>query len=117
VNVSEDHALAAMDLRFAYGPQRLDETHDEDSGISLGDTLGGLDPRVDAAFWRVALAGALRTLPERQRRVLVLRYFDGLTQADTAARLHCSQMHISRLERQALSQLRTVLAQGETARD
>ena len=58
---------------------------------------------------RIALRGALEQLPEREREVLLLRYYKGLTQTNTARVLGVSQVQISRLERRAVDRLRQVL--------
>jgi RNA polymerase sigma-B factor len=73
----------------------------------LIDTLGGIDPRVDAIADRVTLRPLLAALPVRQRRILAMRYFGEMTQAEIATQIGVSQMHISRLLAAALAQLRT----------
>lgn len=66
------------------------------------------DPAVDVAR-RDAVWAALRTLPPRMRAVLVLRYFEDLTEADTAAVLHCSVGTVKSQTSKALSRLRNRL--------
>jgi hypothetical protein len=51
-------------------------------------------------------------LPERERRILLLRFFGGLTQTEIAAQVGLSQMHVSRLLSRALTRLRRQLATG-----
>ena len=68
-------------------------------------------PRRSATTWsstRVTIEPALRALPARQRVILRLRFDEDMTQAEIAARLGMSQMHVSRLLRQALGRLREV---------
>ena len=55
---------------------------------------------------RVALRSAIDRLPERERQVIALRYFHGLTQQNCARVLHVSQVQISRLERRAVERMR-----------
>ena len=55
---------------------------------------------------RITLRSAVSALPERERQVILLRYYKGLTQVDTARVLEVSQVQISRLERRALDRLR-----------
>jgi RNA polymerase sigma-B factor len=62
-----------------------------------------------AAEDRVAVARALRRLPARERRIVVLRFGEGLSQAGIARRLGISQVHVSRLLRGALQTLRREL--------
>jgi RNA polymerase sigma-B factor len=73
----------------------------------LIDTVGGIDPRIDAIGDRLTLRPLLAALPLRQRRILAMRYFGEMTQAEIAAQIGVSQMHISRLLAAALTQLRT----------
>ncbi|HET7127943.1 MAG TPA: sigma-70 family RNA polymerase sigma factor [Gaiellaceae bacterium] len=65
-----------------------------------------LEGTEDALLDRAALAGAVRHLDERERRILLLLYFGDLTQAETAALLGLSQAHVSRLVGGALRKLR-----------
>jgi len=74
--------------------------------LPLVDTLGGIDPRIDAIGDRLALRPLLAALPARQRRILAMRYFGEMTQAEIAAQIGVSQMHISRLLAATLTQLR-----------
>ncbi len=83
-----------------------------DDGTSLAATLGG----PDAGYTRVENAQALRPLlaelPERERRVITLRFVENLTQSQIAEQIGCSQMHISRILRSALDRLRRGLQDG-----
>ena len=55
---------------------------------------------------RLFLEEALNTLPQRERQILMLRYFGDLTQSQIAARLGISQVQVSRIEKRVLSQMR-----------
>ncbi|MCF2130194.1 SigB/SigF/SigG family RNA polymerase sigma factor [Strepomyces sp. STD 3.1] len=66
-------------------------------GYALGDALGGPDPAFDAVVDRVAVRPCLEALPERERTILYLRFFGGMTQSRIAQQLGISQMHVSRL--------------------
>ena len=57
----------------------------------------------------------MAALPERQRTVLTLRFFDNLTQTQIAERVGCSQMHVSRLLSKALDTLRSQVSEPELA--
>ena len=57
----------------------------------------------------VALRAAIEKLPEREKQVIALRYYHGMTQQASARVLHVSQVQISRLERRAVELLRTML--------
>jgi RNA polymerase sigma-B factor len=78
---------------------------DEDAG-SLLDTLGDADLELGRAHDRAALHAVLDTLNERDRTLIRLYYAEELTQAEIGRRLGYSQMHVSRLLRQALERLR-----------
>ena len=58
---------------------------------------------------RLALRGAVESLPERERQVIALRYFRSLTQERAARVLGVSQVQVSRLERRAVEHLRQKL--------
>ncbi len=93
-----DSVLLALDgLRTAYAPGTLD------TGAVEGLTRG--DPPQEHAEDRVVARRLLATLPERERRIVVLRYWGGLSQQQIADRVGCSQMHVSRLLRRSLASL------------
>jgi len=79
-----------------------------DSGLTLEGMLstGGEE---EGLVERLALRAAMALLPERERQVLLLRYFRGMTQVQTARVLAVSQVQVSRVERRALERLRQEL--------
>jgi RNA polymerase sigma-B factor len=74
--------------------------------LALIDTLGAVDARLDAVVDRHTLQPLLAALPAHQRRILAMRYFGDMTQAQIAAQIGVSQMQISRLLVRTLMQLR-----------
>ena len=78
-----------------------------------GDTLELLDQLYDESqsdeIWteRVALREAIDRLTERERKILLLRYYEGKTQTEISAEVGISQAQVSRLEKNALSQIKT----------
>jgi RNA polymerase sigma-B factor len=62
------------------------------------------------------LAPGLAALDERERRILHLRFFEGLTQSQIAQQVGISQMHVSRLIRRSLEKLRQEIATEEPAK-
>ena len=76
-----------------------------DEGFSLESTLGGENIE-NIIVERTALRSALQELPERERKVLLLRYYRGMTQERVARALEVSQVQISRIERRAIGMLR-----------
>ncbi|KOV97891.1 RNA polymerase sigma factor [Streptomyces sp. NRRL B-1140] len=78
-------------------------------GYALGDALGGPDPAFDIVVNRVAVRPCLEALPERERIILYLRFFKGMTQSRIAEQLGISQMHVSRLLSSCFAHLREEL--------
>ncbi len=74
--------------------------------------LGRVDRRLDLVEDRVSLAPLMDALPERERRILLLRFVGGLTQTEIAQWIGCSQMHVSRLLSAALADLQKRLRDG-----
>jgi len=111
-NVSEERLLQAMDLDRVYQPASLDARVTDESGeerTSAWDAVGDVDPQIARIEERESLRHALDRLEPRQRRIVELRFFDEMSQAQVARHLGISQMHVSRLERQALQRLRRML--------
>ena len=75
--------------------------------------IGQTDERFAGVEERHELAGMLAGLPERERAILVLRFFDGLTQSEIAERIGISQMHVSRLLSRTLEELRRRAAEAD----
>ena len=78
------------------------ETED---GLTLEGMLGTEAPE-EMLVEKIALREAVDKLPEKEKMTILLRYFKGMTQAQTARILHVSQVQISRLERKGLQNLR-----------
>ena len=81
----------------------------------FGDTLGDVDTNLDKVLDVETVRPLIAALPERQRSVLMLRFFENLTQTQIADRIGCSQMHVSRLLAQALGTLRSHVREPEPA--
>lgn len=111
--VSEERLLQAMDLDRIYQPASLDAHLQDENGddkSSFWDAIGRTDPELGAIEERETLRRALGRLDQRQREIIYCRFFEETSQAEVARRLGISQMHVSRLERQALKRLRAMLA-------
>jgi RNA polymerase sigma-B factor len=101
----------ALSAATAYDAVSLDSPahgSGDDQGPAFVDSLGAEEGRYEVVEHVVTIEPALRALPTRQRAVLRLRFSEDMTQAEIAARLGISQMHVSRLLRQALARLREV---------
>jgi len=112
-----EQVLDALQAAQAYGVVSLDSprtTSGGEEGGTVGDSLGELDERYELIEDGATIAGALKHLPERERRVLELRFGGDLTQSEIAAVIGVSQMHVSRLLRHALDQLRILARVPQT---
>ncbi|GAB3712380.1 SigB/SigF/SigG family RNA polymerase sigma factor [Amycolatopsis oliviviridis] len=89
----------------SYQTSSLDKPVNEGS-LPLSDVVGELDSRFEHIEDRHTVVPLLERLPERDRAIIVMRFFDGLTQSQIAARLGISQMHVSRLLTKILQDLR-----------
>lgn len=98
--------IAELELAAA-PPESLQQETAE--GLTLESSLGGEAPE-EALVERLALRSGIDELPERERMTVLLRFYRGLTQAQTARVVGVSQVQISRLERKALQTLREKLA-------
>ncbi|HEU5038493.1 MAG TPA: sigma-70 family RNA polymerase sigma factor [Nocardioides sp.] len=90
----------------------LDQPATTDSVASVGDLLPGVDNDTSASEARVTLAPVVRRLPERDRRILYLRFFEDRTQAEIGQDLGVTQMQVSRLLSRILVNLREELRAG-----
>ncbi len=104
LQVSSEDILEAMEAGQAYRSASLDATVEDSDMPAI--TLGSEDPQFELADDLFSLSDALHRLPERERHILKLRFFDDMTQAEIATAVGLSQMQISRLLDKSLSALR-----------
>ncbi len=104
-DLTEEAVIEAMDAIQAYSPASLDAAVSDD-GTPMGETVGHADPSFEVAEGWASVAPALEKLPDRERRILYLRFFKGMTQTEIAQQIGISQMHISRLIAQSLDRIR-----------
>ena len=97
--------VAAVEL--ANGPMESLQQETID-GLTLESTLGTDSPE-EGMVEKIALREAIDSLPERERITILLRFFRGMTQEQTARILKVSQVQVSRLERKGLAKLREIL--------
>ncbi|MQA95720.1 MAG: SigB/SigF/SigG family RNA polymerase sigma factor [Streptosporangiales bacterium] len=111
MELSEEEVLATMDAAASYNAVSLDTpvTDEDEGGATLADTLGDADDRLAGVVDKEALKPLLDALPGREKRILLLRFFGNKTQAEIAAEVGISQMHVSRLLSRTLARLRTRL--------
>jgi RNA polymerase sigma-B factor len=89
----------------------LDQSAGDETGLRLGDQVAAPAAREEPEDL-LALPALVAGLPELEREVIVLRFFQDLDQDTIAARVGFSQMHISRLQRRALARMRAQLVEA-----
>ncbi len=105
--------LEARQADMVFSSYSLDAPlSDRDDPAQLGDVLGDDDPEMENAIDMEAVSTHWDELPEREQRILVMRFYGNLTQAEIGARLGISQMHVSRLLSRALGHLRSRLLES-----
>lgn len=110
LEMDEDDVLEALDVQGAYRAASLDApAGSEDGHMAVVDTLGADDVALERTDLREAVSKLLETLPERERQIVELRFFNELSQSEIAERVGVSQMHVSRLLRRSLDQLRAYM--------
>ena len=114
---SVEAVIEAMEAGSTYSVASTNAPVSAESGGSteVGELLGALDPELVRGADRVALTRALEPVPDRERAILFKRFYEGKTQAEIAAELDLSQMHVSRLLRATLEQLRNRMSEAETS--
>ena len=103
-----EQVLEAREAAGAYRAVSLDRPRDdeEDGEGGMADAVGAEDPGFGVAEDAATVERLMRVLSAREREVLRLRFAEDLTQSEIGARVGVSQMHVSRLIRQAVAQLR-----------
>ncbi|MGH2710402.1 MAG: SigB/SigF/SigG family RNA polymerase sigma factor [Actinomycetota bacterium] len=107
--LSEEEVLEAMETAHAYTTASLDAPTDEEGTASV-DRLGKEEEAYELLEGWTSVAPAIKSLPARERDILYLRFFRGLTQTQIAEELGMSQMHVSRLLSRTLATLRKEVA-------
>jgi RNA polymerase sigma-B factor len=118
LDTTPEEVIEAMDAARMYRPASLSLPIGTDGGDDapvLGDVLGARDAGFDLVEVRESLRDVINRLPERQQRILALRFYGNLTQAQIAERIGVSQMHISRLLSASLRDLRAALTRDDRA--
>jgi RNA polymerase sigma-B factor len=105
LDLTEDEVMEAIDARQAYASSSIDKPA-ESTGVTLLERLEDDDVHLLLADDRVVVEEAIKELPERQQRILALRFNEDLTQTEIAEELGISQMHVSRLLASALARLK-----------
>jgi RNA polymerase sigma-B factor len=111
----EELVVEALESGRAYSSVSLSTGGgaDEDGELDPLESLGAEEPEYEVSEDRAVLAPGFRVLDERERMILHLRFFEGLTQSQIAQQVGISQMHVSRLIRRALEKIREEIASEE----
>jgi RNA polymerase sigma-B factor len=112
LGVAVDHVVDVLGAAQAYTADSLDALVG-DSEDTVGDLLGRVDTALETAQYRQELRVALAELPERERTIIVLRFFEDMTQTQIAAQMGISQMHVSRLLSRTLKAMRSRIDVGD----
>jgi RNA polymerase sigma-B factor len=105
-DLTEGEVAAGLAALGSFRTLSLDAGLGDDGTYSLGDTQGAVDPSYDVVVDREAAKAELRRLPERERAVLYMRFFEDMTQSAIADQLGISQMHVSRLISRSCARVR-----------
>ena len=106
--LEEEEVVEALETYHAYSTRSLSQPlglGDSDEG-TVEDLFGAPDAGYEEVEHGVLLESGLAALDERERAIIELRFFEGLTQSEIAARVGISQMHVSRLLRRSLAVMR-----------
>jgi len=116
--VEEEAALEALESGRAYSSLSLSVGGgggDGDEDMDPMESIGTEEQQFAVSEDRAVLAPGFAVLDERERKILQLRFFDGLTQSQIAQQVGISQMHVSRLIRRSLEKIRDEIAADETS--
>ena len=116
--VEEESVLEALESGRAYSSLSLSVGSgggDGDEDLDPMESIGTEEHQFEVSEDRAVLAPGFRVLDERERKILQLRFFDGLTQSQIAQQVGISQMHVSRLIRRSLEKIRDEIAADEPA--
>jgi RNA polymerase sigma-B factor len=117
LDISDDDYREAIEAFGCFQPTSLEQPATADSTATLGDFIPEEDLESAASEARVILSPVVRRLPERDRRILQLRFFEDLTQAEIGEDLGVTQMQVSRLLSRILDELRSELVTDDEEED
>jgi RNA polymerase sigma-B factor len=113
--VSEEEVLEALESGRAYSSLSLSSGpgQDDEGDLDPLESLGTEEHEYEVSEDRAVLEPGFRVLDDRERRILHLRFFKGLTQSQIAQQVGISQMHVSRLIRRSLEKIREEIGDQE----
>jgi RNA polymerase sigma-B factor len=109
---NEEEVLEALESGRAYTSLSLSGggSGDDDDSLDPLEMLGEEERQYEISEEWASIAPGLRVLEDRERKILHLRFFEGLTQSQIAQQVGISQMHVSRLIRRSLEKIRAEIA-------
>jgi len=111
LGIPVEEVYEGLQANDAYQAEPLDPfTADDSPDLERQAHLGEVDAGLELAENRTALYPALANLPDRERSIVIMRFFEDLTQTQIAQRIGISQMHVSRLLAQSLATLRAQMS-------
>lgn len=115
LDVALDRVREALAIDGCFAPSSLDTALVEERDSGLAEFVGAADPGMDLAEARLVLAPLVRGLGERDRRVLEMRFFQDMTQAQIGKVIGVTQMQVSRLLSRILRDMRGALEPRQAA--
>ncbi len=113
LGITVEEVMEGLESANAYATLSLDAGDGGDEGMtSMLDSLGEDDSALEHVEIRESIKPLLEALPPREKKILLLRFFGGMTQSQIAAEIGVSQMHVSRLLSRTLEKLRNGLESG-----
>jgi RNA polymerase sigma-B factor len=106
LEVPAEDILEALDAGSAFNAGSLDQPVGDDGGAVVSDLIGAFDASLDMAVERSSIAEHLAALPDRERTILYLRFYEGRSQSEIADEIGISQVHVSRLLSKVIEHLR-----------
>ncbi|GAB3651713.1 RNA polymerase sigma factor SigF [Glycomyces tarimensis] len=115
LGITEDEVHEGYEASQAYRAVSLNEApFEDDERTTLAESVGEEDAALEFVEDHESLVPLIQELPERERKILALRYFGDMTQTQIAAEVGISQMHVSRLLNRTLHELREGLTSSST---
>jgi RNA polymerase sigma-B factor len=111
--LSSEDVLEALEAGRAIVAAPIENEDRENGGGGIVDRRGNIDSGLEAVEQRMIVSQLLESLPDRERDIVVLRFYDGLTQSEIADRFGVSQMQISRILARTLDRLRAGAGAGD----
>ncbi len=112
LHVPEEEVLEAMEIGKSYQALSFDHSIEADadgSTVTLLDIFGDVEEGYEKIDQKLVLDEILHVLSEREKHIIHYTYLENLSQKETGEKLGISQMHVSRLQRRAITKLREAI--------